>query len=77
MRYTIHIPLSKGESWLVDLPFLFFQSRIFRASGLTADLKLRYGFNMHLVSETIPENSIFGINTSQVDVEIQTYKFLI
>jgi len=32
------------------LPFLLPQSRIFRASGLTANLKMRYGADIHIVS---------------------------
>jgi hypothetical protein len=43
----------------MDLPFLFPQSRIFRAYGLTPDLKMQYGSDMNLVYEMIPENLIF------------------
>jgi len=35
----------------MDLPFLLPQSRIFRVYGLTADLKMRYGADIHIVSE--------------------------
>ena len=34
----------------MDLPFLLSQSPIFRAFGLTADLKMRYGADIHIVS---------------------------
>jgi hypothetical protein len=34
----------------MDLPFLLSQSLIFRAFGLTADLKMRYGADIHIVS---------------------------
>ena len=34
----------------MDLPFLLPQSRIFRAYGLTPDLKIRYGADIHIVS---------------------------
>jgi hypothetical protein len=37
------IQTQKGESESMDLPFLFSQSRIFRALGLTLDSKVRYG----------------------------------
>ena len=35
----------------MDLPFLLPQSRIFRAYGLTPDLKMRYGADIHIISE--------------------------
>ena len=34
----------------MDLPFLLPQGRIFRASGLTPDLKMRYAADIHIVS---------------------------
>ena len=49
----------KGESEAMDLPFLFLQSPIFRNHGLTSDLKVRYGSNIHLVSVIITKNLIF------------------
>jgi hypothetical protein len=39
-----------GESEPIDLPFLLSQIRIFRASDLTPDLKIRYGADLHIVS---------------------------
>jgi hypothetical protein len=41
----------------MDLPFLLPQSRIFRAYGLTPYFKMRYGADIHIVSEILP---IFG-----------------
>jgi hypothetical protein len=41
----------KGESELTDLPFLFFQDRIFRACDLTLDLKMRYGSDIYIIPE--------------------------
>jgi len=40
LRYSILITTQKGEAKLMDLPFLLPQSRIFRALGLTLDLKM-------------------------------------
>jgi len=37
----------------MDLPFLLPQSRIFRAYDLTPDLKMRYGADIHIVSEKL------------------------
>jgi hypothetical protein len=39
------------------LPFSLPQSRIFRAYGLTPDLKMRYGSDIHIIPEILP---IFG-----------------
>jgi len=50
LRYSILITTQKGESEPMDLPFLLPQSRIFRACSLTANLKLRYGADIHKVS---------------------------
>jgi len=58
--YSILITTQKGESEPVDLPFLSPQNRIFRASGLTPDLKIRYGSDIHLVSAIISLNVIVG-----------------
>ena len=37
----------------MDLPFLLPQIRIFRASDLTPDLKMRYGSDIHIISEKL------------------------
>jgi hypothetical protein len=39
--YSINITTQRGESEPMDLPFLLPQSLIFRAYGLTPDLKMR------------------------------------
>ena len=39
-----------GDFKPMDLPFLFPQSRIFRAYNLTADLNMRYGADIRLIS---------------------------
>ena len=44
----------------MDLPFLFSQSRIFRAHDLTPDSEMRYGSDIHIISEIIPEKLIVG-----------------
>ena len=48
--YSILITTQKGESAPVDLPFLSPQSRIFRANNLTANLNMRDGADIHIVS---------------------------
>ena len=40
LRYSIYITTQKGESEPMDLPFLFFQNRIFRAYNLTTKSKM-------------------------------------
>ena len=42
-----------GESGPVDLPFLLPQNRIFRAYGLTPNLKMRYGSDIHIIPEKL------------------------
>ena len=41
LRYSIYITTQKGEFKPMDFPFLFPQSRNFRAYDLTPDLKTR------------------------------------
>jgi hypothetical protein len=53
LRYSIYITTQKGESEPIDLPFLLPQSRIFRAFDLTPDLNMRYGSDIHIVSEKL------------------------
>jgi len=54
LRYSIYITTQKGESEPMDLPFVLFQSLIFRAYGLTTNLKMRYGADILLVSVILP-----------------------
>ncbi len=54
------IPDMGGESEPMDLPFSFFQIRIFRAFGLTPNEKIRYVSYIRLIPEIIPEKLIFG-----------------
>ena len=51
--YSILITTQKGESEPIDLPFLLSQSPIFRACNLTPDLKMRYGSDIHIISEKL------------------------
>jgi hypothetical protein len=37
----------------MELPFLFPQSRIFRAYDLTPDLKMRYGSDIYIIPEKL------------------------
>ena len=46
--YLDDIQTQQGESEPKDSPFLFSESRIFRASSLTLDLKIRYGSEFHI-----------------------------
>jgi hypothetical protein len=39
----------------MDLPFLLPQSLIFRAYGLTPDLKMRYGADIRFISVKLPK----------------------
>ena len=56
----------KGESDPIDLPFLFSQGRILRASSLTPDLKMRYGSDIHIISEILPFFGYSHISSSQI-----------
>ena len=60
MRYPFGIKTQQGESETMDSPFSFSQIRIFRVFGLTSDLKIRYGSDIHSVSAIISFNLIFG-----------------
>jgi hypothetical protein len=53
----------------MDLPFLLPQTRIFRAYGLTPDLKMRYGADINIVSVKLPKcmySQYIGIAMCQV-----------
>jgi hypothetical protein len=51
LHVSRNITTQKGESKPMDLPFLLPQSRISRACGLTPDLKMRYGSDIHIIPE--------------------------
>jgi hypothetical protein len=46
----------------MDLPFLFSQSLIFRAYGLTQDFKMRYGADINIVSVKLKNGDTLNIS---------------
>ena len=49
----------------MDLPFLFSQSLIFRAYGLTQDFKMRYGADIYIVSVKLKNGDTLNMKLRQ------------